>query len=392
MSGPRTTPDAREEATSSSKTIEARNGPGHGTGSGGEPGGKAGPIPGRWRFPLALISTVALGLLLGAGGYWALNLRDSAPPEPPPASQSAEAASPLVRSSVVCPLCGASLERMPATRPLAVMIDNLPAARPPSGLEEADLVYEAPAEGGVTRLMPVFYHQKPGKIGPVRSVRPYYITLAQEHQAIIVHCGGSQEALEQIKSQNIASIDELLGIRYFWRSTQRSEPHNLYSSSEMLEQAAKELKLQKGVKLPARVFMNPDTSPAGGIPAASLSLDYGSSSSEVRYVYDPSQRMYLRFNGGSPHRDADSGRQLAAANVVVQYVSGRVLDAEGRLQLGVLGTGKAEIHTRGQKIEATWAKSSPAARTVFKDRQGQEVAFAPGTTWVQLVTPQVRVY
>lgn len=374
------------------KSIEAQNTPGLGSGNGGEAGGKASPIPGRRRFLLALISVVALGLLLGAGGYWALNPNDPAPPEPPPASQPAVTAPPQVQSQVICPLCGASIERIPATRPLAVIIDNLSAARPPSGLEEADLVYEAPAEGGVSRLMPVFYHQKPGKIGPIRSARPYYITLAQEHQAIFVHCGGSPEALEQIKSQKIASIDEFRGARYFWRSTQRKEPHNLYSSSEMLEQAAKELKLQKEVKLPTRKFLSPDASPAGGVPAASLSLNYGGISNEVRYVYDPSQKVYLRFNGGSPHRDADSGRQLAAANVIVQHVSGRVLDAEGRLQLGVLGTGKAEIYTRGQKIEATWTKSSPTARTVFKDRQGQEVAFAAGTTWVQLVTPQVRVY
>lgn len=345
---------------------------------------------GRWRFPLVLAAVAAVGILLGAGVYLAFNLRNGEPNEPA-VTAPIDTPAPPPKAEVYCPLCGAAVDSLPTGRPLAVMIDNLVAARPQSGLESADLVYEAPAEGGITRLMPVFYHQKPGKIGPIRSARPYFITLAREHQAVYIHCGGSSDALTMLKNKSIASINEFGASKYFWRSPQRKEPHNLYSSSEMLEQAVNDRKMQKEVKMAARQFLQPDAVTAG-VLAESFNIDYGINSHEVRYVYDAAEKVYKRFQGGSPQKDADSGRQLAAANVIVQQVSGKVLDDEGRMQLGVTGSGKATVYTGGKKIEATWSKSSAEARTVYKDQQGAEVALAPGTTWVQLATPSVRVY
>lgn len=349
----------------------------------------------RRRVYLSLLfaGTIIFGLLLGAGGYWALHIREKPAAEAGP--QTAGLTNPAgseAKNGLLCPLCGLPLEKLPANRPLAVMIDNLNLARPQSGLEQADLVYEAPVEGGITRLMPVFYHQKPGKIGPIRSARPYFISMAQENQAVYIHCGGSDEALQTLAGKSIASVNEISLPKYFWRSPQRPEPRNLYSSSEQLELAAKERGINLGAKTSARQFIKDDTALGGGITAETVTLSYGVQSNEVKYVYNAADKVYRRFNGGQQHVDADSGRQLTAANVVVQYVGGRVLDGEGRLQLGIIGSGKAAVYIRGQKIDATWSKSAADSRTVFKNQQGAEIAFAPGTTWIQLATPNVRVY
>ncbi|NPV90244.1 MAG: DUF3048 domain-containing protein [Firmicutes bacterium] len=347
----------------------------------------------RLRYPVVFVGVVILGLLLGAGTYWATHRQKAVEPEtaavaPVPAASEA----PAVASGTPCPLCGLPVEKVPEHRPIAVMIDNLNLARPHSGLDQADLVYEAPVEGGITRLMAVFYHQRPGKIGPIRSARPYFIGLSQENQAVYIHCGGSTQAMETLANRSIASVDEFGNSKYFWRSTQRSDPHNLYSSIDQLEQAAQGKGLSLSRTPSGRQFLTDAASPAGGGAVESITLNYGSSPYEARYVYNATDKLYQRYTGGQPHLDADSGKQLTAANVVIQYVSGRVLDTEGRLELGVIGSGKAAVYMRGQKIEGTWSKSGSTARTVFKDQQGTEIAFAPGTTWIQLATPNVRVY
>lgn len=363
------------------------------TGMGGRSG--AAKKNGRWQYPLLLVLVICLGLALGAGGYWALNIRENSKGAGEAAGEKAATSIPLlpeVPATVACPLCGEELNKLPGGRPLAVIIDNLPGARPQSGLADAEVVYECPVEGGLTRLLAVFYHQTPGKVGPIRSARPYFLTLAQELQAVLVHCGGSPESLETIEKQGLFTLDEIKNAAVFWRSAERREPNNLYSSGSELRAAVQAKGANKSVKFSSWRFASAKEKPSSGEAALQVTIKYGTAGSEVKFVYSADANKYLRYNGGQPHRDAESGEQLAAANVVVQFADGQVQDAEGRLSLGITGSGRAVVFTGGQRIEAVWSKAGAGQRTVYKTAQGgKEIVFTPGPTWVEIVTSGTRV-
>ncbi|MEG0641367.1 MAG: DUF3048 domain-containing protein, partial [Clostridium sp.] len=119
--------------------------------------------------------------------------------------------------------------------PFMVMIENSSASRPQSGLSQADIIYETSAEGGIPRFVALFQSKSPTKIGPVRSVRPYFVEIAKEHNLPIAHCGGSQDALNMLtKSSFPPSINEISEGDYFWRDKTKQPPHNLYTSSEKI--------------------------------------------------------------------------------------------------------------------------------------------------------------
>ena len=133
-------------------------------------------------------------------------------------------------------------------RPIAAMIDNHPYARPESGLAQADIVYEALAEGGITRFLGLFFTQPAEKIGPIRSARHYFIYWADEYNAMYAHCGGYPEAYTAIAATGIADMDDLKGSPGFWRNSDREAPHNLYTSTAALRAEAdrRGLKQDKG--------------------------------------------------------------------------------------------------------------------------------------------------
>ncbi|GAF86264.1 unnamed protein product, partial [marine sediment metagenome] len=115
------------------------------------------------------------------------------------------------------------------SRPLSIMVENSEGARPQSGLDKANIVYEALAEGGITRFLAIYYDQDAEEVGPIRSARPYFVSKSLEHQAIYVHVGGSEEAYNFIKEEKIDDINEFVDFQPFWRSKDRDPPHNLYT-------------------------------------------------------------------------------------------------------------------------------------------------------------------
>ena len=118
--------------------------------------------------------------------------------------------------------------------PVAIIFDNFDLARPQAGLAEADIVYEAEAEGGVTRYLGIFSHyDNLKKIGPVRSARPYFVDWAEEYNSLFVHCGGSPEALVKITDESIFDLNEFYNGSYFWRASSNA-PHNIFTSGELL--------------------------------------------------------------------------------------------------------------------------------------------------------------
>ncbi|MBX6377348.1 MAG: DUF3048 domain-containing protein, partial [Clostridia bacterium] len=128
----------------------------------------------------------------------------------------------------------------PPPGPLAVAVDNAPAARPPAGLRQADVIYEVLAEGGVTRFLAVFVTQGADRVGPVRSARPYLVDLAWAHGAPLAHAGGSPAALAALRRRPALDLDEIgrVGGAY-WREPGRRAPHNLFTDTRRLVAAAR---------------------------------------------------------------------------------------------------------------------------------------------------------
>ncbi len=280
-------------------------------------------------------------------------------------------------------------------RPLAAMIDNLAAARPQSGLDKADMVYEVLAEGGITRFFALFQGDA-DVVGPVRSVRHYFLDLVMEHEAILVHCGQSPQAEADIPALKINNINELSGTqgKYFWRSKDRQAPHNLYTSTAQLRQAAAQSGYAANLSAatPAPIFRR-GTMPASAAAATDITIKYPDSYLHYQVQYQYANGVYLRFSEGKPHAAAPGGKQLTADSVLVQYVPAKPIPNDPALRIDVffVGQGKATLFAGGKTVEATWKKESRSARTEFYDAEGKRLTVPPGRTWVMVVPPETSV-
>lgn len=297
---------------------------------------------------------------------------------------------------VPAPLTGVLVPPDVARRhPIAVMIDDIRAARPQSGLSSADVVWHAPAEGGIPRYMAIFQSTLPESIGPVRSARSYYIAWAAEWKALYAHSGGSPQALATLRSkgngQYVYDANEFrYGGRYFHRIRTRRAPHNVYTDGATLRKLAKVRKAKDGAYQPVWQFA-PDAPledrPYGG----SITIRYPANL--ITYRYARSDNTYKRsVTGEGKQFDAANDVRIAPKNVVIMYVNFTPIgDRKHRLEADLIGSGKATVFTNGRRIDGTWKKSSMTKPTIFYDRSGQPVTLTAGQTFVQVIPRTYKV-
>ncbi len=283
-----------------------------------------------------------------------------------------------------------------AQHPIAVMIDDLSAARPQSGFSAASVVWQAPAEGGIPRYMLIFQENVPAAVGPVRSARYYYIAWAAEWRAMYVHAGGSPQALQTLRSQGsgklVYNADEFRWGKSFWRIKTRFAPHNLYTDGKHLRSLAKSVKATDGPMKPVWTF-TPDLEatlrPRGG------RIDVGYAANKIRYDYDWTTNTYLRsVTGEKKQVDASTGARVAPKNVVIMLMKfGPLNDGskKHRLEADVVGKGTAWISTNGTTIKGTWRKDSLTKPTVFYDAKGKAVTLTVGQTFVNVMQTGTKV-
>jgi hypothetical protein len=294
---------------------------------------------------------------------------------------------------VAAPLTGRLVPaEVAARRPIAVMIDDLRAARPQSGFSAASVVWQAPAEGGIPRYMLIFGDQEPGSVGPVRSARYYYITWAAEWHAVYAHVGGSPQAMATLAAQGqgqlVYNADEFRwGGIFFHRITERPSPHNAYTDGDLLRKMATRIGAQDEPQ-PAAWQFAPDAPlearPYGGL----IRVVYPANT--ITYRYDRITNTYPRAVTGEPaETDAGTGQRVAPNNVVVMLMSFAPLNDghpnKHRLEAKVLGSGKAWISTNGRTIPGIWKKASLTAPTQFFDAAGSPVILTVGQTFVQVM-------
>lgn len=312
--------------------------------------------------------------------------------EPEPAAgepaQASETPPSPQAETVYCPLDGLPVTDAAAAsrRPVAVMIDNLPGIGPQSGLDKACWVFEMLAEGGITRLMPVYLHQDAPVVGPVRSARHYFLDKALEFGAAYSHCGWSPQAQRDIQRLKVISLNEFYLPQVYWRVRSKKEPHNVYTSTDRLFSELDRRGLLSFTPKWELAFHD-DPSGVSGAHAERITLRYpGGYTVEYRWDAGRVDGGYLRFVRGEQHKDQETGAPLVAKNVLVQFVDDvRVLDKEGRLDIKLTGQGSGRVFQLGVTYEANWSKGSRQDFTYWTDKNGRAVMLARGQTWVEVM-------
>lgn len=280
------------------------------------------------------------------------------------------------------PLTGLPIDADVAARPLMVMVNNHPAARPQSGLSSADVLVECLAEGEITRIV-AFYQGSsfPGKIGPVRSIRPYYIDIGRMYDAIDIHAGGSPDAYTILEGGTVDHLDEITNAgKFFWRESFRKAPHNLYTDLDHLHAGVEKLGFRTELKGKLAVAFASDQADRKGEAAAHLDVTFLIPSYKVSYDYDTGRGVYLRSINGKAHTDLNNGEQLSAANVLVLGADHKVLDSEGRRDVKLTGSGEAMLLQKGVVVKGTWQRKEAGEAFRFVADDGHAVGLLPGQT------------
>lgn len=317
-----------------------------------------------------------------------------------------------------CPLNGKMFTKTEgdiwsSRRPLGIMVENHNESRPQSGLTSADIVYEAVAEGGITRFIAIFYcgaSAQEVQVGPVRSARTYYLDWISEYgdYPLYAHVGGankpgSTDALGQIREYGWDIYNDLnqfsIGFPTFWRDYERlgrpvATEHTMYSTTDKLwkEAADRELGYENKDGLAwNKDFVSwkfKDGNPSSSPEAAKISFPFweGYADYSVDWNYDSGSNSYKRENAGRPHKDLNNDQQIEASNVVVMFTRARgPINELKHMLYGTIGKGDALIFQNGEVVKAAWNKPSRTARTKFTDSGGSEISFVRGPIWIEVL-------
>lgn len=270
----------------------------------------------------------------------------------------------------------------PGQPPVVVMVENHPEARPQSGLDRADVVYEALVEGGVTRFMAVYSTADAPVVGPVRSMRDYFVYWASEYQPIFAHIGGSPQSYHAVAVAGLRHFEESPAYGY-WRTRDRAAPHNAYLDTAAVRAAAERLGMLSAGAF-AGLLQYPDWPASRPEVAGHITMRYPGGY-RVAWAYSPARQVYLRSMDGRPHTDAITGAQLAARALIVQRVATRSIDAEDRQAMDLVGQGKIAYFVDGRAGVGTWHKATATAPTYFFDAAGERLVLPPGQVWIQVL-------
>lgn len=345
-------------------------------------------LPKKHRFSKRqrILAIIAAILLIGgsATSYALLHRPD---PVPAAATIRRPAAKPKP-TTVASSLTGRQVDPSVNQRPvIGVMIENSVEARPQSGLDEAGVVFEAIAEGGITRFLALYQDTQPDYVGPVRSVRPYYLQWCMSFDCSLAHAGGSPEALGNIRQWGAKDLDQFANDKPYQRIRSRYSPHNLYTSVPKLTDLAeaKGYKTVSFAPLARKADSRSQTPNATTISLAVSSAKYNSS-----FTYDAAANSYLRSQGGSEHTviDSSGANSRIKPKVVVALIMPYGVAADGHSQYSTVGSGQAVVFQDGTATAAAWHKDSAGGALSLTDAAGAPLALNAGQTWFTVLSGQ----
>ena len=314
-------------------------------------------------------------------------------------SGSAEPTEPEPGLSGVNPLTGLPMDRAyENSRPVAVMLNDLKAAQPQLGVSQADIIYEVPAEGGITRMLAVFQSLKGvGDLGSIRSTRPYYLELALSHDALLVHAGGSPDAYADIHSWGVDNMDGVNGgsdAKIFWRDPQRRKTagyeHSLLTSGEnilaYLARGRFRTEHESGYTYPQTFAEN--GTPAG-TAAARVQVKF-SNYKTATFDYDAASGKYRVSQYGGAYIDGNTGEQVGVVNVLTLQTSMGVIsgDTHGRLAVKLTGSGEGAFFCGGQTVPILWSKASRNEPFRYTLEDGTPLTLGVGNSYVCIYSPR----
>ena len=279
-------------------------------------------------------------------------------------------------------------ETLARRRPMAIMINNLHKALPQSGIGQADIYYEALAEGEITRIEAIFQSFSGEKIGPVRSARDYFTYFALDHDAVYVHHGGSETGYSAIRNRSLDHFDGMHDTIAFWRDQERmNQPgmyeHSSYISSSGLEESWKNRGIRR--ELPENYnpmfdFYEQQTIPDGE-EAEDICVPY-SYYQISEFLYDLSTGLYRRIQSGQDQIDDITGKTLQVSNVIIQFANISIVDSVGRRAIDLVGSGEGLLFTGGKQKKVMWKKEAWNVPTQWTFEDGSPVILNPGKTWI----------
>lgn len=326
---------------------------------------------------------LALVLLLAALGWGAYALLHKPAPATPAPVVKEEVKEPPKPTTEPSKLTGVTVPIESNLLPVTgIMIENSPDARPQAGLKDAGVVFEAIAEGGITRFLTLFQEAQPDYVGPIRSARPYYLQWLQGFDAAIAHVGGSPEALAKIRSDGIKDLDQSFNAGSYQRVSNRYAPHNVYTS------LAKLIELAKSKGFTSSTFtslLRKAEAPAATPTAKSINLAISGPLYKVHYDYEAASNSYLRSQAGTPHKDERSGQQIKPKVVVALVMPQGIAADRIHTSYNTLGSGVVFIFQDGAVTQGTWSKANDKEQFRFTDAAGAPLGLNPGQTWFTAV-------
>lgn len=329
---------------------------------------------------------------------------------------------------VINPITGNEVDGELPARPVVVSIPNAPdGAVPQSNISYADIIYEFPVEGLMTRLQAVYFSEFPDKVGPIRSVRYYFVDLAREYKAAHVGYGWGKKAKGYMEQSDVPHINGMQDTDLFYRVEDKTAPNDAYIDwSSIRKRAEKEgwfdepqtirpFKFrddawkaeQKKAKAQAEATIeaksgSEDPADAEAVAEAKATLEEPAKAASVKVSsigcnsecrYNEETGLYDRYWYGEPYVDKETGEQLSFSNIIVQYVhsdtmidsSTGLADDKGRLEIDMAAGGDAMLFTNGEVVKGTWSRKDLGSRTIFRDEQGDQFRLTPGKTWVYVV-------
>lgn len=317
---------------------------------------------------VTIIVLAIVGLLLIGAVVFALNMGGE---------QEAGPDGPIYRSQ----LTGEEVDQEVSERPiLGAMFNNSTEARPQTGLDAAGIVFETTTEGGITRYLALYQEDIPDEIGPIRSLRQYFLDWMMGFDASVAHVGGSAKALDLVEQRDAKSLNQFTHEEPYYRTNDRPSPHNMYVRTQGLRDLQQELGHEQSQfdEIPRK-----SDSASENPEAETINIDYSGPDYRVEFRYDASTNNYTRYLAGQPHTDAATNQPITVKNMIV-IKTARNADA-GK----AIGDGDALVFMDGSVVEATWEKSSPDERIKILDDEGNEVPLNRGDTWFA-VTPSDR--
>lgn len=276
-------------------------------------------------------------------------------------------------------------------RPVAVVFNNTKVAVPQSGISQADVIYEAPMEGGDVRLLGIFQdYSNLEKIGSVRSARTYFIAFALEYDAILTHYGKAWTSEYLLNEKFVHNLDGTGGVgsTVFYRTSDRKAPHNAYASTDGILAGVEKMNYslehdtdyKKHFKFTAEDSQNVLD---GGSDANYVKPGYAINKSW--FEYNEEEGVYYRFQFEGAHIDEMNNEQLKAKNIIIQYTPCTIYEGSSYLNLNVWDGGSGYFITNGKSIPITWKKDSQYGATRYYDENGKEIQLNPGKTWISIM-------